>query len=244
MRGCRRTQCSGSSATARHRWTWPSNSRKTRWWHATGLAKPCLLSLSLPTSSPSPPIPIPLPRSRASFPPKAQPRWRGGPAPEVAGVRPHDRGAGSASPSIASVPIPPVSPRQFLDTRAAGKSGPACLHCGEPGHFIDRCPVMEVGTLVRVPDAPQAAPDQAGKYQIPVSIKGGNYWALVDSECNQTSIHQILIQPEALDKSCMVRMWCVHGDMVSYPVMLLAIHFWGCKSIMWRWPLTHTSGIR
>ncbi len=28
---------------------------------------------------------------------------------------------------------------------------------GDPG-FIDRCPVMEVGTLVRVPDAPQAAP--------------------------------------------------------------------------------------
>ncbi len=32
---------------------------------------------------------------------------------------------------------------------------------------------MEVGTLVRVPDAPQAAPDQAGGYQIPVSIRGG-----------------------------------------------------------------------
>ncbi len=29
---------------------------------------------------------------------------------------------------------------------------------------------MEVGTLVRVPDAPQAAPGQAGMYQIPVSI--------------------------------------------------------------------------
>ncbi len=39
---------------------------------------------------------------------------------------------------------------------------------------------MEVGTLVRVPDAPQAAPDQAGGYQIPLSIRGGTYWALVD----------------------------------------------------------------
>ncbi len=139
------------------------------------------VSLSLPTSSPSPPIPFP--RSRASFPPKAQPRWRGGLALEVAGVRPPARGAGSASPSVASVPIPPVSPRQFRDplpaTRVAGKSGPACWRCGDPGHFIDRCTVMEVGTLVRVPDAPQAAPDQAGMYQIPVSIKGvliGLWW--------------------------------------------------------------------
>ncbi len=82
---------------------------------------------------------------------------------------------------------------------------------------------MEVETLVRVPDAPQAAPDQAGGYQIPVCIKGGTYWALVDSGCNQTSIHQSLIQPEALDKSCMVRVRCVHGDVVKYPVVLLAI---------------------
>ncbi len=101
--------------------------------------------------------------------------------------------------------------------------------CGDPGHFIDRCPVMEVGTLVRVPDAPQAAPDQAGGYQIPVSIKGGTYWALVDSGCNQTSIHQSLIQPEALDKSCMVRVRCVHGDVVKYPVVLLTIQFHGQK---------------
>ncbi len=109
----------------------------------------------------------------------------------------------------------------------AGKSGPACWRCRDPGHFIDRCPVMEVGTLVRVLDAPQAG--QAGGYQIPVSIKGGTYWALVDSGCNQTSIHQSLIQPKALDKSCMVRVRCVHGDVVKYPVVLLAIQFRGQK---------------
>ncbi len=187
--------------------------------------------LFLPSSSPSPPTF--LPRSRAGVVPRAQPRWRRGPAPESAGTRTHARGAGSASPSTASVPVPPVSPRQFLDqlsaTRAAGMSGPACWRCGDPGHFIDRCPVMEVGTLVRVPDAPQAAPDQAGRYQITVSIKGGTYWALVDSGCNQTSIHQSLIQPEALDKSCMHRVRCVHGDVVKYPVVLLAIQFWGQK---------------
>ncbi len=120
-----------------------------------------------------------------------------GPSPDGGEVR--HRSQRSASPSSASIPVPPVSPRQFLvplpATRVAGKPGPACWRCGDPGHFIDRCPVMEVGTLVRVPDAPQAAPDQAGGYQIPVSIKGGTYWALVDSGCNQTSIHQSLIQP-------------------------------------------------
>ncbi len=88
---------------------------------------------------------------------------------------------------------------------------------------------MEVGTLVRVLDAPQAVPDQAGGYQIPVSIKGGTYWAVVDSGCNQTSIHQSLVQPEALDTSCMVRVRRVHGDVAEYPVVRLAIQFRGQK---------------
>ncbi len=227
LRGSLRRPLSGSSATARRRWIWPSNLPRTRWWRAMGLAKPYhpSLSLSLP--------PIFLPRSRAGVVPRAQPRWRGGPAPESAAGRAHAREAGSASPSSALIPVPPGSPRQFLvplpATRVAGKPGPACWRCGDPGHFIYRCPVMEVGTLVRVPDAPQAAPDQAGRYQIPVSIRGGTYWALVDSGCNQTSIHQSLIQPEALDKSCMVRVRCVHGDVVTYPVVLLTIQFRGQK---------------
>ncbi len=198
--------------------------------HGVGETLPSV-SLSLPSPSVSPPIF--LPRSRAGVVPRAQPRWRGGPAPESAAVRAHTREAGSASPSSVLIPVPPGSPRQFLvplpATRVAGKPGPACWRCGDPGHFIDRCPVMEVGTLVRVPDAPQAAPDQAGGYQIPVRIRGGTYWALVDSGCNQTSIHQSLIQPEALDKSCMVRVRCVHGDVVKYPVVLLTIQFRGQK---------------
>ncbi len=198
--------------------------------HGVGETLP---SVSLSLSSPSVSPPIFLPRSRAGVVPRAQPRWRGGPAPESAAGRAHAREAGSASPSSALIPVPPGSPRQFLvplpATRVAGKPGPACWRCGDPGHFIDRCPVMEVGTLVRVPDAPQAAPDQAGGYQIPVSIRGGTYWALVDSGCNQTSIHQSLIHPEALDKSCMVRVRCVHGDVVTYPVVLLTIQFRGQK---------------
>ncbi len=191
--------------------------------HGVGETLPSV-SLFLPSPSVSPPIF--LPRSRAGVVPRAQTQWRGGPAPESAAGRAHAREAGSASPSSALIPVPPGSPRQFL---VPGKPGPACWRCGDPGHFIDRCPVMEVGTLVRVPDAPQAAPDQAGRYQIPVSIRGGTYWALVDSGCNQTSIHQSLIQPEALDKSCMVRVRCVHGDVVKYPVVLLTIQFRGQK---------------
>ncbi len=51
LRGSRRGPRSGSSATARRRWTWPSNSQRTRWWRAMGLAKPYRPSLSL-----SPPL--------------------------------------------------------------------------------------------------------------------------------------------------------------------------------------------
>ncbi len=164
---------SGSSATARRRWIWPSDSPRTRWWRAMGLAKPYhpSLSLSLPL------LCLPL----FSFPGPV-PAWFL--EPSLDGEEDRHRISSSAL-----IPVPPGSPRQFLvplpATRVAGKPGPACWRCGDPGHFIDRCPVMEVGTLVRVPDAPQAAPDQAGGYQIPVSIRGGTYWALVDSGCNQ-----------------------------------------------------------
>ncbi len=72
--------------------------------------------------------------------------------------------------------------------------------------------MMEVGLLVRVPDSPGAAPEQ---YQIPVSIKGGTYQALVDSGCNQTSIHQSLIQQRALDTGRKVKVRCVHGDVAN-----------------------------
>ncbi len=233
LRGCPRRPCSGSIATARRRWTWPSNSRRTRWQRATGLANLYLPSLSLSLLL----LPF-LPRLFSLGP---GPACYPGPSPDGEEDRHRSRRPWEPTPGRRGQParaprlflFPPGSPRQFLvplpATRVAGKPGPACWRCGDPGNFIDRCPVMEVGTLVRVPDAPQAAPDQAGGYQIPVSIKGGTYWALVDSGCNQTSIHQSLIQPEALDKSCMVRVRCVHGDVVKYPVVLLAIQFRGQK---------------
>ncbi len=73
--------------------------------HGVGESLPSV-SLSLPPSSSFPP-PTFLPRSRAGVLPRAQPRWRGGPAPESAAVRAHAREAGSASPSSASIPVPP-----------------------------------------------------------------------------------------------------------------------------------------
>ncbi len=77
------------------------------------------------------------------------------------------------------------------------------------------------------PDSPGAAPDQAGQYQIPVSIKGGTYQALVDSGCNQTSIHQSLMQQRALDMSRKVKVRCVHGDVADYPLVPVSIKFRG-----------------
>ncbi len=100
--------------------------------------------------------------------------------------------------SRAAAPPPSFSLRQSLAhpsaTGAAVRPGPACWSCGDPGHFQDHCPMMEVGLLIRAPDSTGAAPDQAGQYQIPMSIKGGTYQALVDLGCNQTSIHQSLMQ--------------------------------------------------
>ncbi len=65
-------------ATARRRWIWPSNSQRTRWWRATGLAKPCLLSLSL-----SPLLhPHPLPFFLGPVP-----AWYLGPSPDGGEVR-------------------------------------------------------------------------------------------------------------------------------------------------------------
>ncbi|KAK9959489.1 hypothetical protein ABG768_009613 [Culter alburnus] len=186
-------------------------------------------SLSPSFSSPSLSRPVPLPRSRPPGPPRVPPRGRGRNGQNhYAAPRVPPRGAGLAPAGLDPAPVSPLSPRQPLNP-VAGKSGPACWRCGDPDHFVDRCPVMEVGTMIRVPDVPQAAPGQAGWYQIPVSIKGGTYQALVDSGCNQTSIHQSLIQSGALDTSRMVKVRCVHGDVVEYPILPVIIKFRGQK---------------
>ncbi len=126
------------------------------------------LSLSLsPPSLPSLSRPVPAPRSRVPAAPRA-PRWSG----NGQGDR-WPRHGGGAEPAAS----PLSSLRQSLAhpsaAGAAVRPRPACWRCGDLGHFQDHCPMMEVGLLVRVPDSPGAAPNQAGQYQIPVSIKGG-----------------------------------------------------------------------
>ncbi len=180
------------------------------------------LSPSLPPPSlPSLSRPVPAPRSWVQAALRAPPRSGNG-----QGDRWPRRGGG-AEPTAA----PPSSLRQSLAypsaAGAAVRPGLACWRCGDPGHFQDHCPMMEVGLLVRVPDSPTAAPDQAGQYQIPVSIKGGTYQALVDSSCNQTSIHQSLMQQRALDMSRKVKVRCVHGDVADYPLVPVSIKFRG-----------------
>ncbi len=181
------------------------------------------LSLSLPPALPSPSLslPVPAPRSRLPVAPRAPPRSGNGQTDR------YPRRGGGPEPTTS----PQYSLRQSLAhpsaAGAAVRPGPACWRCGDPGHFQDHCPMMEVGLLVRIPDSPGAAPDQAGQYQIPVSIKGGTYQALLDSGCNQTSIHQSLIQQRALDTGRKVKVKCVYGDVANYPLVPVSIKFRG-----------------
>ncbi|XP_048015968.1 uncharacterized protein LOC125248293 [Megalobrama amblycephala] len=129
-------------------------------------------SLSPPLFSPALSRPVPLPRSRPPGPPCVLPQGRGGTVQgQLYGPRAVPRGAGLPAAGPDPTPASSLSPRQPFNplsaTRAAGRSGPACWRCGDSEHFVDRCPVMEVGTMIQVPDVPQAAPGQAGEYQIP-----------------------------------------------------------------------------
>ncbi len=49
----------------------------------------------------------------------------------------------------------------------------------------------------------------------------------MDSGCNQTSIHQSLIQQRALDTGRKVKVRCVHGDVANYPLVPVSIKFLG-----------------
>ncbi|KAI7791745.1 putative SCAN domain-containing protein SCAND2P [Triplophysa rosa] len=145
------------------------------------------------TPTPPPSRPVPAPRARPPGPPRFPPRGRGGTVP-----RPDDGSSGMQGRTGGSAleehhPMSPSSPHQapppFSAARAAGRSGPACWRCGDPDHFLNRCPMMDVGLMVRVPDAPQAAPGQAGEYQIPVRFGGvpiGLWWIPVATRPRST----------------------------------------------------------
>ncbi|XP_026093228.1 uncharacterized protein LOC113065891 [Carassius auratus] len=186
-----------------------------------------LPSASLSSSLSSPPLSlpksVPLPRSRGGLPSKLAPRWRtnyGAESP--AGPRAPPRGGTSPMGSVPQAPASPLSPRQSLDllpaARVAVKSGPACWRCGDPGHFIDRCPVMEVGTLIRVPDAPKAALDQAGLYQIPTDASNRGLGAVLSQEVEGEERPVLYISRKlskretmysTIEKECLAIRWAV-----------------------------------
>ncbi|KAI7804923.1 putative SCAN domain-containing protein SCAND2P [Triplophysa rosa] len=138
-----------------------------------------LPAVSLPTPATRP---IPAPRTRPPIPLRGGPRGRGSYAtgPTVGGGTLAGRSAaletGSHPYTMPYIPPASSSSRQLASPLpaigVAGRPGPACWRCGDPDHFIDRCPVMDVGTMIRVPVEPRAAPGPAGLYQIPVSIGG------------------------------------------------------------------------
>ncbi|XP_073764991.1 uncharacterized protein [Danio rerio] len=193
---------------------------------------------SLSLSPPVPPLSLspPIPRPRSRGPPIPTPRRRiPGPEPQR---RTHRWGTyrdrdGEARGMGGPTAMTGLSPAQSVGPAAlggiTGRSGPACWHCGGADHAPENCSVMEVGALVRLPDVPAVAPGRDGLYRIPVSIKGGTYQALVDSGCNQTSIHQSLLQDPALDMSRTIRVRCVHGDVIHYPLTAIDIQFRGKK---------------
>ncbi|XP_057177644.1 uncharacterized protein LOC130546394 [Triplophysa rosa] len=131
---------------------------------AVSLSSQEAVPLSPSFFSPSP-RPVPAPRSRPPGPPRVPPRRRfPQPGDYTSGYRALPRGfqdghGSTLSPRPSHAPLP--------TTRVAETPGPACWRCGDPDHWVDRCPVMEIGTMVRVPDTPQAAPGQNGGYQIP-----------------------------------------------------------------------------
>ncbi|XP_051750669.1 uncharacterized protein LOC127513104 isoform X1 [Ctenopharyngodon idella] len=189
-----------------------------------GVGEP-LPSVSLSPSSPSVSLsrPVPLPRSRPPVHPRVPPRGRGGVDPsQFGGPRAPPRRAGLTSAGQDPAPVSPLSPRQSFTplpaTGAAGRSGPACWRCGDPEHFVDRCPVMEVGTMVRVPDAPQAAPGQAGWYQIPTDASDRGLGAVLSQEIEGEERPVLYISRKlskretkysTIEKECLAIRWAV-----------------------------------
>ncbi len=112
-----------------------------------GVGEP-LINLSLSLARP-----VPAPRSRVPAAPRAPQRSGNG-----QGDRYPQRG-GEAEPAAAP---PSFSLRQALAhpsaAGAAVRPGPACWSCGDPGHFQDHCPMMEVGLLIRGPRLPGGCP--------------------------------------------------------------------------------------
>ncbi len=204
----------------------------------------------VPRGRRAPNYPFSLPLSLSSFPPlslspgsSSQVTGAGGPAsPTKEWQRPGGSMAPAWRPGRAHSSTPILSPASPCLSFCRGGGGDAGIRgisrttvpwwrwdCWSGSPTPRRLPLIkpwEEGPLNSRSEI-QYVLDQAGQYQIPVSIKGGTYQALVDSGCNQTSIHQSLMQQRALDMSRKVKVRCVHGDVADYPLVPVSIKFRG-----------------
>ncbi|XP_067310880.1 uncharacterized protein pgfb [Pseudorasbora parva] len=122
-----------------------------------------------------------------------------------------DNGSGSTpSPRSLSNPLPAAG--------AAGRPGLACWRCGDPDHFVDRCPMMDIGTMIRIPDVQRTTPDQAGEYQIPTDASDRGLGAVLAQEVEGGErpvlyISRKLSKREAkystIEKECLAIRWAV-----------------------------------
>ncbi|XP_060790702.1 uncharacterized protein LOC132894634 [Neoarius graeffei] len=161
-----------------------------------------LLSSSLcPLPSVSRPRPIPPPRRRGLAPP--QPARR-------------TRGALPFLPSVSVSPPPQVSEPQ--STGAKGRPGPVCWRCREPGHLQQQCAAMEVGAVVRIPDAPEAALDRAGAYHIPTGASDRGLEVVLSQEVEGEDRPILYISRKlsvregrysTIEKECLAIKWAV-----------------------------------
>ncbi len=155
-----------------------------------GVGEP-LINLSLAPSPPSFPSlarPVPAPRSRVPAAPRAPQRSGNG-----QGDR-YPRRGGEQSRCATAFFLSPTIPCPSFCRWGGGKAWAGLLELRGPGAFSGPLSHDGGGIADPGPRLPRGCPDQAGQYQIPMSIKGGTYQALVDSGCNQTSIHQSLMQ--------------------------------------------------
>ena len=131
-------------------------------------------------------------------------------------------------PSPFFPPQGPAATGVALDPqRVPQAAGQECWRCGQLGHFRGECPLMEVGQVIRVVGPPAPSPGPGGTYSVPVRIQVGTHQAMVDSGCMQSIVHQDLIRPGALIEAGGVDIRCVHGDIHTYPVVLVEIRFKG-----------------
>ncbi|XP_060758758.1 uncharacterized protein LOC132869552 [Neoarius graeffei] len=134
---------------------------------AVPTAGQCVSPSPLSSLSPSVPCPCPIP------PPRRQ-----GPAPPQPARCTHGVLSFPTSLSVSS----PLQVSDLRNTGAGREPGPVCWHCGKPGHLQHQCCAMEVGAVVRIPNAPGTALDQARAYRIPTDASYRGLWAVLSQE--------------------------------------------------------------